>query len=365
MECPEFLKPRLRLFLSADIVGSTALKQSKLGAFHEAGAKNQSSWFSVIQGFYIEARRHFLEGWNNRREANSAHPELFGELPVVWKTIGDEVLFVKVLTDHRQLAVCLECWIAAVRDMRHFLKRLDPRLDVKCAAWSAGFPFKNKEVVISSLSYDTDRVIDDYYLENGRLLDSYYRGGTPEIDIDFIGPSIDIGFRLASFATNRKFIVGVDIAYMMALTTPSHDKLIPAINLYYGGSHALKGVFGGVDYPVFWIDMSDREKLPHYEDLLTGTKSVNRDFLQSYCEAFYREYASYTFRPFIRSESEQQIREEPPEYDEVLRVLTKNFTLAQVQPVEPQDANDPVVADDASVEKSSCTIIDELTSDQK
>jgi hypothetical protein len=358
-DCPEFLKPRLRLFLSADIVGSTALKQSRLGAFSEAGAKSQSSWFSVIQGFYIEARRLFLEEWNALRDAHQDHAALFGESPKIWKTIGDEILFVKVLTDHRQLSIALKCWMAAVRRMRKFLKERDDRLDVKCAAWTAGFPLRNKEVVINNTAPDRV-VVEDYYLENGRILNAYYNGEAQDVEIDFIGPSIDIGFRLA-FSNSRRFVIGVDIAYILSLTSTTPDKPIDNIKIYFHGSYPLKGVFGGVDYPIFWVDMSEPEGLPRLEDQLSGAGPTDKQHVQEFCESFHREYSSYTFRPFIRSDTEQQIGTSPAEYDQVLGTLIKNFTLAQAPPDEPQEPDAPSPREAEEMGEAGRSIVGELT----
>lgn len=169
--CPPFLKPRLRLFLSADIVGSTALKQTRA---RPAGSSEDSTkgpvWFSTIQGFYFEAAQAFLSEWADRK-GESAHPaELYGEEPSFWKSVGDEVLFTKVLGDHRQLATTLSCWFKAVERIRNFLKSENSSLDVKCTAWLAGFPYWNREVVIGRYPSVDERRVENYYQESGNLL---------------------------------------------------------------------------------------------------------------------------------------------------------------------------------------------------
>lgn len=170
MDCPEFLRPRLRLFLSADIVGSTALKQTR-GPVDVSDLRKHYAWFSVIQGFYVVARQSLSNCWEERRAEWPGTDECFGEEPSLWKTIGDEVIFEKVLSDHRQLAVTLHCWMEAVEIMREFVKSRSSSLDIKCSAWLAGFPVRNKEVVLSYEQQLEDQ--DDYNKASGKLLNDH------------------------------------------------------------------------------------------------------------------------------------------------------------------------------------------------
>jgi hypothetical protein len=241
---PAFLQPRLRLFLGADIVGSTALKQTRTGA-HTAPtdqAHKGPAWFSAIQGFYFEAAQAFLLDWERSRAKSEDADHLYGEAPRLWKTVGDEVLFVKELTDHRQIVITLHVWRRAVTRMKEFLKAEKSILDVKSTCWTAGFPFRNREVVFDpSPSLDRGKV-EDYYRESGRLLNEYYgkKKSKPKIFIDYIGPSIDTGFRLSSYASGRKLIVSVDVAYLASMT--QFDGEVERVDFFYDGSVALKGV---------------------------------------------------------------------------------------------------------------------------
>ncbi|GAV19678.1 hypothetical protein MMIC_P0629 [Mariprofundus micogutta] len=80
---------------------------------------------------------------------------------------------------------------------------------------------------------------------------------------DFIGPSIDIGFRVASLSTPRKMMVSVDLALLVAkvrgATSPEDNP--PMLDLRYDGKKILKGVLDNKPYPMFWIDtMPDSEE---------------------------------------------------------------------------------------------------------
>ncbi|GGA60854.1 hypothetical protein GCM10011395_34010 [Sphingomonas psychrolutea] len=323
-ECPAFLMPRLRLFLSADIVGSTALKQSP---FAQSKVDQRASWFSKIQGFYFEAHRAFRKEFDDHR-ASSVDDALVGPDPELWKTIGDEVLFIKELSDHRQLIYTLRCWMRAVDSMRSFIKKGNSRLDVKCTAWIAGFPFRNSEVAVESGASPSSSGSGDWFLESGKILNRIY-AKEPDVDaiVDYIGPSIDIGFRLSQFSSSRKFIISVDIAYILAIANPGQMVKDPVFAVYYDQSDILKGVLGGLRYPVFWLDLSPSDSLDRYEDTLTGLAAVDRDRLREYCNGFYDEYTAYTFPPFIVSKTEQQIRDKPPWYESDHSILVRNFTV--------------------------------------
>lgn len=332
-DCPEFLKPRLRIFLSADIIGSTALKQSRLGAF-ASNKKAEASWFSTIQGFYFEAQQHLKAEWTELSNAFDA-PECFGDPPEIWKTIGDEVLFTKVLTDHRQVATTLQCWQKTLEKIRKFLFRDGLSLGVKSTAWLAGFPFRNKEVVLSGDSFSQDDAIENYYAENGRILNDYYENSRDDVNVDYIGPSIDTGFRLTSLSSSRKLIVSVDIAYILAITSPTKNGPIDNIRMRYDGQSQFKGVFGGGGYPIFWLDQAPEDSAAVLEDRLTGDEACDRDHAQEFCEAFFAENSDFIFPPFISSDSEIVLTERPEWYDRKHANLVASFLDTQVEQPEP------------------------------
>lgn len=327
---PPFLEPRLRLFLGADIVGSTALKQTRLGAGvlpTEQAAKGPA-WFSAIQGFYFEAAQAFLFDWQKSKEQSASPEVLYGPDPTLWKTVGDEVLFVKVLTDHRQLTIALQCWKRALRRMKQFLKTESSSLDVKSTCWTAGFPFRNREVVLDPTPKMEQGGVENYYRESGELLNKHYRNvQKSKLAIDYIGPSIDTGFRLSGYATGRKLIVSVDVAYLISMTQV--DGEVGRVDFFYDGSVSLKGVMGGSSYPIFWIDMSNDASLARREDKLKIQHACASEDLREYCDSFYQEHGAFTFRPFIHGDVGQTLAKKPDWYDEYHGKLVKNFKDAE------------------------------------
>jgi hypothetical protein len=345
-DCPEFLRPRLRLFLSADIIGSTALKQSRLGALGSDKPSTEASWFTTIQGFYFEAQQLFRREWEEL-QAEHDSPEYFGEPPKLWKTIGDEVLFTKLITDHRQLAITIQCWVKALEGIRRFLTRESSRLGVKSTAWTAGFPFRNKEVVLSGAAFSATEPIEDYYRENGIILDGYYQDPVKsDVVIDYVGPSIDTGFRLTGLSTARKFIVSLEVAYILSITSSTKTSPILPINLHYDGQTFLKGVLGGTNYPIFWLDLSNPDSAAAREDRLTNKQSCNRDAVQEFCDAFFAEHKDLIFPPFIVSDTETIITVKPAWYDEKHGALVKNFYESYLVTPEPEEEPATVTDDD-------------------
>ena len=151
----------LRLFLSVDIAGSTAYK-AKFANLQNVG------WLRVFETFFQifpivligQVAREFLEA-----EA----------LPVVnvWKVLGDEMIFTNEPQSAREAALLLHAvFRAMVRyEAEHFGGF---QLHLKATAWFAAFPRPNIEVEIPEMS----------------------RGDTARY-IDYLGPDIDLGFRIA------------------------------------------------------------------------------------------------------------------------------------------------------------------------
>lgn len=323
---PEFLKPRLRLFLSADIVGSTALKQAPLAATSDQILDQHSLWFTVIQGFYVEASEALSTEWANCQKKWEGEDLWFGPQPRLWKTIGDEVLFEKTVTDHRQICVTLWCWVSALNRMRSFLQEDGRRLDVKSTAWLAGFPVINKEVVLNFSTQSAPSNPDSYFTDAGTLLNSYYKDqDNSRVRVDYVGPAIDTGFRLTSFATSRRLSISVGVAYALSKTTPTQNGPVKEFRIMFSGGTQLKGVLGGLNYPVFWLDLSEEGSLARSENELAGISKKTRADVQGYCEAFYAENSAYASVPFIDRDTEQQLRQRPTWYDGILDKMKKTY----------------------------------------
>lgn len=332
MSLPRFLEPKLRLFLSADLVGSTALKQRPRNPFekpqsNDGLAQLSAPWIDPLARFYRGVERHLLDRWETYCHVEA--PKLgwpTGDAPEFWKSIGDEVVYVKRLADPREALACLLVWVAALRKYRASLTspERDTNLDVKSGAWLAGFPLTNTEAAVAAqpTRISADERSKELHLErSSEQLLHYHRlerlyedeDAGREFVKEYLGPSIDTGFRVASKATPRKLTLTVDLALLLAkVKRPTEQEregvtdsiFEPDCRLRYENRVELKGVIGNKPYPLFWLDtMSDDKHLEMEDDLLNMDRSPNEDKIASFCDAFVGKNKTYITRPFIHGPS--------------------------------------------------------------
>lgn len=323
---PTFLQPRLRLFLSADLVGSTASKQRPNFPIQEpkklwADGSMAPPWLSPIANFFSSFREAFIREWKTFKSQTA--PQLGINIrvdPSFWKANGDELIFVKELDDRKEILGCINAWIHALKVIRPHLQANG--LDVKATAWTAGFPVTNSELVFEVNPGSRDVPFEgDSRLQQFALSETWHEGPGSQhsLIMDFIGPSIDIGFRLAAQSTSRRFVISIDIAYFLATAHLPPKNIIRVPPILYGSRTELKGVLGGKPYPIFWIDTMAGEGQPHAEDRLLGVTQLYD--IKDFCLEFYQENSSLMFEPFIFREDEKQYGEFPINYIEALEHL--------------------------------------------
>lgn len=394
-------RPKLKIFLSADLVGSTAHKQSNNRA---NDFRSPDDWSRHIQRFYSEMAYEFDTSWGNwthkvaekqdsKTTITRSRNRFFGSAPRIWKTIGDEIVFWKEIESEDQVWFVLSAWLRAIAINRLWL--LDKGLDIKSAAWTAGFPvlnrvianghyflgFDEKEESQALELYDEgDRkfIRSEYRKKDGELknlflIDMYYKSAQESNDfnpgsfsqyVDFLGPGIDAGFRLANLsASSRRLAISPDLAYLMSISyregkikncsndlgdqdivliddedpvevKPGHQKYkreakigrpsrvrdnqidehfkrhFSNLMLYYAGSESLKGVLGGAPYPLFWINSERKDSLDSLKSDLNREFMIGQgwDDIYLFCREFYKDRQDYAFPPFVYSGSQR-----PPE----------------------------------------------------
>jgi len=162
---------------------------------------------------------------------------------------------------------------------------------VKGTGWLAGFPVMNSVMPGDSVSH-----------------------------FDFLGSSIDIGFRLSRFASPRKFIFSVELAYVLS----APGKLIEN-GFRYHGKEILKGVLANRPYPIFWLDcfvgcpkpLPQFVKLALLEDEMTNEhgKSFERIQMGKFTAAWIDSTEEEIARPFCPGETSKRFPI-PEDYEE-------------------------------------------------
>ncbi|MGY2850678.1 hypothetical protein ACVIWU_008296 [Bradyrhizobium sp. USDA 4509] len=322
----------LRMFMSVDIVGSTAFKQAAKDRALEKSASDDSEpppaepWFSPIAQFYRGIERIFAREWMLCTEASDKVDWPAGKPPELWKSVGDELIYTKLLSDHREALTTLNAWMKTVDAYRKRLKAQYPSLDLKSTAWVAGFPVHNAEVVFRSsvqgLRDAEDE--DDEVFSNLALLNEFYADPTsPNLTKDYIGPAIDTGFRLSQLSTPRRLVISVELALLLvhAVRTQPHDYAYERPRFFFEGRHSLKGVFGGLPYPIFWLDMRPAPALEDSEDELNARKPLGTDAVLTFCHEFVKASDGYCFTPYIVGNSDPTFNRVPDRHVQRLEGL--------------------------------------------
>ena len=272
MRDPQDKPWKLRLFASVDLVGSTAYKAAR-------APRHGSEWAIAFSEFF--------SGFPGSVAAQYAHParpkypqpserDTPSELLQPWKFLGDEILFSVVLKQHEDVA----CHVWALQNaMSEFPKVWGkagdpPPLGLKGTAWLAGFPVTNTTI----------RIV---------------RPGEAPVP-DYIGPSIDLGFRIAKFANETRLVLSADLALMLlegadGLGWESH--FYPVLH----GKEVLKGVIGNQGYPIIYLHTRHGERTPE-EALLRTEYHCDRTQLKVYLRSLINSPGSMLFRPFIEND---------------------------------------------------------------
>lgn len=216
---------KFRVFFSVDLVGSTAFKFRT--SLEENIDDSKHPWLAVFSNFYSDFPVLFRQYY----EIIYTNMKSDGTEIVSWKAVGDELLFYADITKKYQIVELMRAFIQTINEYKKILKDKKLNLSLKGTAWTAGFPIINSEVYVGE-------------------------------DLDFIGPSIDTGFRLTKFSTTSRLYISVELAYILSLEAKHIEYNFPIIkNLYYDGEECLKGVLNNKPYPKIFIYVE--------EDILT------------------------------------------------------------------------------------------------
>jgi len=296
------LHSKQRIFLSIDIIDSTKHKSSLIGK-----KTNPNVWAVGFAEFLSEVvvvyQRKLIEVINKHCRKtceNPCVPELGKEgqsrhTVNVWKYIGDEVVLVAELTCKNYhatmhvlaLAETIKELEKSSKNKSRDARNKNIKLRFKGTAWVAGFPVANIELNLPGPSV----------------------GQTVK---DFLGPSMDLGFRLSKFASDDRLIISASLAHLIvkapALSEPimykgKNDEY--HLPLCFGGQVEAKGIRDG-KHPLIWYSVNktaeselcrvDSGELQTFLDKITlkdlvvppfipGTSKVDSKYYKKYQEA--------------------------------------------------------------------------------
>jgi hypothetical protein len=272
---PDHYRFRYRIFASADIIGSTAFKSGQ--------AKQGEPWAHVFRGFFDEFPKVLAAEFDRLDELliPGAKPSACME---VWKFAGDEILFVAELVRHEEAVyhvLALKSALNAYSD-----KLAHKGLGLKGTVWGAGFPVMNVQVTTSSAPDGMSAR-------------------------DFLGPSIDLGFRLATLADRRRIPISADIAAF--LLAARRGPVVKALHILVDPPQALKGIDAAGGYPILWVDRRDGRETPE-DRLLHRPRRCDPDALAEYLDEQFRAGTAGLMRPFIERDKTGQFADIPAEF---------------------------------------------------
>jgi class 3 adenylate cyclase len=214
---PETHVPKTILFFSVDIAGATRFKESA------QSVSGGASWLQAFETFFRELPLVVM----GQVAVAFADADDIPEIGI-WKALGDELIFRAEPKSATEAAMLVEaCYRALVRYDERFADHWPLRLRGCC--WAARFPGRNIEVAIREIAS-----------EDGRA------------HLDYIGPDVDLGFRLSGHAHHGQMAVSMNLAEALARLPDRWG-----LQFHFVGKRQLKGVFMGRPYPVLLATLAD------------------------------------------------------------------------------------------------------------
>jgi len=318
----------LRLFVAADIAGSTLFKAKRpVRAFTKSVLRQLSAdnpdaqqlidWASIFQTFFSdfieELRRTEENSWaaEERKYASQQYSSaLFGNRAPPqarlrpWKILGDEVVLVCELRDPLQLYLQVRTFWQTVRKFDEQLRSIYG-LGLKGRVWTAGFPIRNRAVKISTTASPAIISTDDGRPSLEEI--NPVRNALYQFE-DYIGLDMDIGFRLGSHSSSGRVLSSIEPLFFLAKADPTLD-----LRIFHIGWRSLPGVYEDRPYPIVWIDFNGGTDGPSplfpYEaemnglarDHLSMTSPTDPTDVIQLVEGYLNSLGGAMIRPYIHS----------------------------------------------------------------
>jgi hypothetical protein len=242
----------LYVFWSFDLVNSTSFKD-----------KYSDKWPEVFQHFYILTQK----------EVRNKFPK-----SKIWKYVGDEILFYCKINNKRDLfdipSNTLEIIRTVIKALHNSYSFSKGFLDLKGVIWTASVTY------IPAHSLNKKEQLNDFEIgvQKGEMpkniIFSPKPGDSPSYD--FLGPDIDLGFRIAKFSEKGKLVLSADLAYLLYKNRVEIENIYPDYNieeyLKIVSFEDLKGIWKGRKYPIIWYydKWHEKENIFEYDERFTS-----------------------------------------------------------------------------------------------
>jgi isopentenyldiphosphate isomerase len=154
---------------------------------------------------------------------------------IVWKMIGDEILFYLCVDSENILYESPKKTFDVLRKCIAFIEQTEkakPLLSVKATLWSASVHY-SKET-----STHTNIIVKEWQYDDEIL--------------DFLGPDIDIGFRIAKYSLAAVLVIEAKLACLLTKLKTDIESNHISKYMRIVSCQQLKGVWDGRHYPIVW-----------------------------------------------------------------------------------------------------------------
>lgn len=290
-------EPESLLFLSCDIVGSTAYKQQEA-----------DGWRATFLAFY----RGFPQTLGDLTVAHDYSPGF-----QLWKVLGDELLFYSPVRREEDICAAVGIWIEAMDQYEDRYLRKTP-LSTKGGCFIATFPGPDSQ---SSIPRDpTTEKSDKDVVE---LNDEAIKSHSDKYLFDYFGPGIDTGFRVIAASSRRHFTMSLEAAWaiLICMSKSDHKHVPNDEKALLFETRALKGVWNGREYPIFSFDRQFEDPVHAAIEGLINRKPDVAAALEL-CVAC-AESKQWPARMYLPDSSDQRFRNEPT--DSLAQIPRGNF----------------------------------------
>ena len=210
---------RVAMFMSADLSGSTAFKSEA------QGDPDGPAWVGAFEEFFREVPLIMMGQIAAAFMTEEEVPDCR-----VWKVIGDEIVFLAHPKSARQAQLLTNAFYNTVINYDNKIFERWP-LRVRGCCWAAQISNRNRQIEIPEMM----------------------GSDSAQTYVDYLGPDVDAGFRLAACVGRGQLIVSSNLVQLLAGMEDSEG-----IQLHYVGRKVLKGVYKGRPYPLFLMSREDR-----------------------------------------------------------------------------------------------------------